>query len=503
MASRIPIRRGRTAGAENENVNIRESQLPSRAKVTGRAGVAGSSKTGGSSTDMVVAYSKTEREAEASAKRKREALRELTELRNRGGKGKNPQGRKILGLPKKSTAVARESADENTRPPVFVAPPATRVSAHRRSSSSRSLIPVLQREEEIDEDEPMSKRPRTSSVEPEEVAAELAVYTDDEAEAEADPDSDLWDDLDAADFDDPAMASEYVVDIQHYLKESELNTMPNPNYMDSQPKLMWEMRGLLNEWLMQVHTRFRLTAETLFLCTNLTDRFLSARIVSPSKLQLVGMACLLIASKFEETVSPAIANFIAVAEGTYTPADMRQAEQHILRALDWDLSYPNPLHFLRRISKADGFEVKTRTLAKYLVEIACVEHALIAAPPTKLAAAAMWLARIALGEEVWTPNLAHYAMYAESALLPVAEDMLRYVLQPIAHEAFYKKWAGKRNMKVSIYMRHWALARWAEGARVDLRADLPALRRAIRAQAVRDASLSEDGGASEVDLDEE
>ncbi|KAJ7129378.1 cyclin-like protein [Mycena epipterygia] len=401
-------------------------------------------------------------------------------------------------------------ADENARPPVFVPPPAARQSDaehHRRSSSVRSLIPVLQREKGSEDDEPMSKRQRTSSVGPEdetEIAAELEMYTDDEAEVEADPDGDLWDDLDAADADDPAMASEYVTDIQRYLKEAELNTMPNINYMDSQPKLTWEMRGLLNEWLLQVHTRFRLTPETLFLCANLVDRFLSSRVISPSKIQLVGMACMLIASKYEETVSPAIANFIQVSEGTYTPADMLQAEQHILRALDWDLSYPSPVNYLRRISKVDNYDPQTRTVAKYLAEISCVDHRLMSAPPSLLAAAAMWLARLALGEEAWTPNLAHYSMYAERALVPVAQHMLHYVLQPIRHESFYKKYAGKRNMKVSVYMRQWALARWTEGAKVDLEAELGDVKNEIRAQkrlrALRKAHAPVE---ADVDLDED
>ncbi|KAJ7500765.1 cyclin-like protein [Mycena galericulata] len=530
MASKIPIRRGRTAGAENENVNVRPSQAASRAKVLGRAGGwAGSSKAAAGGTDMAVASTSSKSEREADAKRKREALRELTELRNKG-----TQGRKILGLPKKSTT-AREPlrpvtatvADENARPAVFVAPPrpATRISdaAHHRRSSARSLIPVLQREKEVEveDDEPVSKRQRTSSVDPEEVeeiAAALGVYADDQVDPEADPDGDLWDDLDAADFDDPGMASEYVVDIQRYLMDCEKRTMPNANYMSSQPKLNWEMRGLLNEWLLQVHTRFHLLPETFFLTANLIDRFLSTRAISPTKVQLVGMACMLIASKFEETISPAIANFIDVSEGTYTASDMLQAEQHILRALDWDLSYPSPINFLRRISKADGFDPQTRTIAKYLAEIACMEHRLIAAPPSQLAAAALWLARLAVGKEEgeWTPNLAHYSAYRESELVPVANEMLRYVLQPMRHESFYKKWAGKRNMKVGVYMQQWAHARWAEGTTPDLAADLAAVKREIRAAMRRraiaraaaaeiNASAVDDTSASEamVDLDEE
>ncbi|KAJ6620410.1 Cyclin, N-terminal domain-containing protein [Mycena sp. CBHHK59/15] len=258
--------------------------------------------------------------------------------------------------------------------------------------------------------------------------------------------------------------------------------MPSPTYMDSQPKLSWEMRGLLNEWLMQVHVRFHLTSETLFLCTNLIDRFLSTRIVSHNKLQLVGMACMFIAAKYEETVAPAVLNFVHVSDGAYEAAEMLQAEQHILHALEWNLSYPSPINYLRRISKVDDYDPQSRTVAKYLAEISCVEWRLIATPPSLVAAAAMWLARIALGEETWTPNLAHYSTYAESAVLPAANHMLDYILQPIVHESFYKKYAGKKNMKVSVYMRQWALARWAEGTRVDLAAKLQDVKNEIRAQ---------------------
>lgn len=80
--------------------------------------------------------------------------------------------------------------------------------------------------------------------------------------------------------------------------------MPNPNYMESQKELAWKMRGILTDWLIQVHVRFRLLPETLFLCVNIIDRFLSARVVSLAKLQLVGVTCMFIAAKFEEIRSP-------------------------------------------------------------------------------------------------------------------------------------------------------------------------------------------------------
>lgn len=177
--------------------------------------------------------------------------------------------------------------------------------------------------------------------------------------------------------------------------------MPNPNYMENQKELAWKMRGILMDWLIQVHSRFKLLPETLYLAVNLIDRFLSARVVSLAKLQLVGVSCMFVASKVEETVAPSVKNFIYCADSSYTEAEILQAEKYILKTIDWNLSYPSPLNFLRRISKADQYDVQTRTVGKYLLEIGCLEWRLLAAPPSLLAAAAMWLARLVLHRTEW------------------------------------------------------------------------------------------------------
>ncbi|KAJ7657739.1 g2/mitotic-specific cyclin cdc13 [Mycena polygramma] len=524
MASRIPIRPRRTVGAENENARPAQTktktQQTARGTIFGRPGAgplaaskptqvaASSSAFTFASKPQTTTSRAAEIEAVASAKRKRQALQEVTTMRNRVPRGKD--SRKIHALPKKTatTAALVVAADENTRPRVFVPPPAATTTT-RRLSSRPSLIPVRQREKEVDldEDEPLSKRARTSSDGPEEetaVAAALGpdAFTDTEEEVDSDVEGETWDDLDAEDWDDPLMVSEYVADIQLYLREAELHNLPSPSYMTHQPTLTWAMRALLNDWLLQVHARFHLLPETLFLAAHLIDRFLSLRTIGPTKLQLVGTTALLLASKFEETVSPAIQNFVILCDGAVAAEDMLAAEQHMLRTLDWDLRYPSPLHFLRRISKADGYAPHARTLGKYLTEITLVEHRLLATPPSLLAAAAMWLARIALGQGdgVWGATLAHYAMYTEAEVVPEAEKMLRYILRPIQHDAFYRKWAAKGNMKASVYMHEWALARWGESTKVNLAAELPALKREIRRERkAREARAAEEDAARQAE----
>ncbi|KAF8734862.1 A B D E cyclin, partial [Rhizoctonia solani] len=334
------------------------------------------------------------------------------------------------------------------------------------------------------EDEPEGpayKRRRTSSLDAEEASRAVAHIK----EKSQGPDSieveEPWTDLDKDDDGDPLMVSEYVVDIFNYMLEIERKhaQVLNPNYIEKQKELNWGMRGILGDWLIQVHARFRLLPETLYLAMHLVDRMLSIRVVSLSRLQLVGVTCMFIAAKYEEIMAPSVKHFVECADSAYTEKDILDAEQYVLRVLGWDCSYPNVMTFLRRVSKAEDFDDQTRSVGKFFVEIACVDHRLLPFPPSQIAATSLWLARLILDRDPWNGNLIHYSTYREKDLIEPANIMLNYMLEPIKHEAFWKKYASKRYMKVSPYVREWALMRWQEGEEVDLAAELPGLRAAI------------------------
>ena len=115
-----------------------------------------------------------------------------------------------------------------------------------------------------------------------------------------------------------------------------------------------------------------------------------------------------LAAKMKENVAPSAVNFLYCADSSYTEAVILQAEKYTFKTLEWNMGYLNPIHFLRRVSKADEYNVYARTVAKYFLEIECVEWRLIAAPPFLLAAASMWLARFMLGKEDWVCPLMVY-----------------------------------------------------------------------------------------------
>ncbi|KAJ3065339.1 G2/mitotic-specific cyclin [Podochytrium sp. JEL0797] len=320
--------------------------------------------------------------------------------------------------------------------PAAVSGPKTRAAAHREQSSETGV-----------ENAPAPNR-----------ASQVAPVVESQI-AMAAPALD-HDDLDADDACDPMMLSEYVVEIFEYMKKLEVNAMPNPTYMDSQKELKWNMRDILVDWLIDIHNKFRLLPETLYLAVNIIDRFLSLRVVSLVKLQLVGITSMFIASKYEEVIAPSIKNFIYMADNGYTEEEIQKAERYVLSVLDFNLQYPSSMSFLRRCSKAENYNIQTRTLAKYLMEISLVDHGFLDVLPSHVAASGLYLARRMLDQGPWDANLAHYSGYSEAAIEPVSDMMIEYLRKPCKHEAFFKKYASKKFMKASIFVKEWMIKQY-------------------------------------------
>lgn len=215
---------------------------------------------------------------------------------------------------------------------------------------------------------------------------------------------------------DTSMVAEYNDEIFEYIRDqevgclrcklycsnaSQIKMLPNAHYMDNQAEIQWSMRSVLMDWLVQVHSRFFLLPETLFLCVNYIDRFLSCKIVSLGKLQLVGATAIFIAAKYEEINCPSVQEIVYMVDGGYTADEILKAERFMLTLLQFELGWPGPMSFLRRISKADDYDLETRTLAKYFLEITIMDERFVGIPPSFAAAGAHCLARLFLGRGNW------------------------------------------------------------------------------------------------------
>ena len=148
---------------------------------------------------------------------------------------------------------------------------------------------------------------------------------------------------------DMQYAKEYQKEIFSYLISLERKIIINPNYISFQKEISEKMREILIDWIIKVHLKFNLSNETLFLTIILIDRYLQKVQVTRKNLQLVGIASLLIACKYEEIYPPLIKSFINITNNAYNKNEILNMEKNILENLEFDICYPSPLRYMEML----------------------------------------------------------------------------------------------------------------------------------------------------------
>lgn len=80
-------------------------------------------------------------------------------------------------------------------------------------------------------------------------------------------------DIDECDAENAQLVAEYVKDIYKYLNQMEQKFRIRPNFLESKI-VTAKMRSVLIDWLIQVHLKFHLLQETLYLCVQIIDAYL-------------------------------------------------------------------------------------------------------------------------------------------------------------------------------------------------------------------------------------
>jgi hypothetical protein len=124
--------------------------------------------------------------------------------------------------------------------------------------------------------------------------------------------------VDERDFDDLRFSPDYVDDIISTLLRTERKYLVSPeNLLKVQSEINYCMRGILVDWMIEVADHFKLAAQTLHLSVNYVDRYLSAFPIKRESLQLVGVTCIFIASKYEENQHRHVEDFVNIADRLY------------------------------------------------------------------------------------------------------------------------------------------------------------------------------------------
>ena len=172
---------------------------------------------------------------------------------------------------------------------------------------------------------------------------------------------------------------EYLDEIYSNLLSDEklMKFSPIIGYMERQSDINEQMRAILIDWLVEVHYRFRLKSETLFQTVWIIDTYLSLVEITRAKLQLLGIASLLIACKSQEIYYPQLNEFIDITDGAYAKNELIDMEKKVLKILDFNIVAPTANDFYNIITKAFCFDQKQFYLGKYFLESSLIDYRMI------------------------------------------------------------------------------------------------------------------------------
>ncbi|KAH9621684.1 hypothetical protein KSS87_015227, partial [Heliosperma pusillum] len=262
--------------------------------------------------------------------------------------------------------------------------------------------------------------------------------------------------IDEGSMEDELAVVEYVEDIYKFYKLAE-NESRLRDYMGIQPDINEKMRAILVDWLIEVHHKFELRQETLYLTINIIDRFLSMKAVPRKELQLVGIASMLIACKYEEIWAPEVNDFVQISDKAYVREQVLAMEKAILGKLEWYLTVPTPYMFLTRYVKASvPADLEMEKMVYFFAELGMMNYSTtIKYPPSLLAASSVYAARSTLNSDLsWTETLKHYTGYSETQLKECAKQLASFHSSASAPEhrlkAVYKKYSKPEVASVSL-----------------------------------------------------
>ncbi|XP_051917034.1 cyclin-A2 [Hippocampus zosterae] len=245
---------------------------------------------------------------------------------------------------------------------------------------------------------------------------------------------------------------EYAAEIHTYLREMEVKCRPRSGYMKKQPDITNGMRAILVDWLVEVGEEYKLQSETLYLAVNYIDRFLSSMSVLRGKLQLVGTAAMLLASKFEEIYPPEVSEFVYITDDTYTKKQVLRMEQLVLKVLSFDLAAPTINQFLTQYLLHQPASKQVESLAMYLGELSLVDSdPFLKYLPSQTAASAYILANSTITGASWPKSLVEKTGYTLEDLRPCVDDLHQMYLNAPQHaqQSVREKYKTSKHHEVS------------------------------------------------------
>uniref|UniRef100_A0A665VG93 Cyclin-F n=1 Tax=Echeneis naucrates TaxID=173247 RepID=A0A665VG93_ECHNA len=186
------------------------------------------------------------------------------------------------------------------------------------------------------------------------------------------------------------------------------------------------MRYILVDWLVEVTTMKDFSSLTLHVTVGCVDRYLALRSVPKARLQLLGIACMVVCTRYISKEILTIREAVWLTDNTYKYEDLVRMMGEVVSVLEGKIRSPTLLDYGEVLLSLLPLERRTTHLFSYICELSLLYSALATQPPAKLACAVLLLTR-ALHHyaPLWPSQVADYTGFSKQDL--VSLSVLLYV----------------------------------------------------------------------------
>uniref|UniRef100_A0A8C2HWW8 Cyclin-F n=1 Tax=Cyprinus carpio TaxID=7962 RepID=A0A8C2HWW8_CYPCA len=152
-------------------------------------------------------------------------------------------------------------------------------------------------------------------------------------------------------------------------------------------------RYILVDWLVEVTTMKDFSSQVLHVTIGCVDRYLSLRSVPKAQLQLLGIACMVISTRYISKEILTIREAVWLTDNTYQYEDLVRMMGEVIAVLDGKIRTPTVLDYGEVLQSLLPVERRSSYLFSYICELSLLCSPLTVPGPSRLASAVLLLTR--------------------------------------------------------------------------------------------------------------
>ncbi|KAI0225533.1 G2/mitotic-specific cyclin [Massospora cicadina] len=249
---------------------------------------------------------------------------------------------------------------------------------------------------------------------------------------------------------------EYLQDHINALLERENDFIAGITYAMGHPDFNPKDRRIVVNWMIELSYLLQLPPTVIHLAVNIMDRYLSKSSIFKEQLEQIALASMSLASKHETALHPYPRDLLRQAKIDVSQSKLAQIEKEILISLDFRVSYPNPITFVRNASLADDSYLKTRLMSRFFLESFLLDSYFCKFPPSRLASFAFYISLKVLKRGGWGPEFERFTGCSRGALCRSARSMFEHLVNLLrTQDAPFVHYGSLEYHKVSADASNW------------------------------------------------